>query len=604
MTINKVDTSGFAAAIANAKAGDTIAMVPEPGTLLLTKALPQLNAPNVTLMLDGLIARMKLKPTVYGTDIMHIAAMNQLGFSGTYPALAVDQKSAVDKLIAGKTVDPTAARSVVNAFLATLSPITERMWDAQPQRIEEITLNGLTYRIGIHWGSGLSKGILTVKEGVFGTYVEGATWENARMEGSNYNASGIRSQGGSLTRVRNKFRDCEDGVLASMPQGIPNPNGEWCAKYPTRLDMYGFNLDVDCEYDNCGGGGLAHGEYNGASLFNVSVGAHIIRANAGHGIKLDFGLQLVLGALIEDPNDSGGYVQCIDLNCGPSYVINSDIKKASMGTGNYNAPILIRNDRDPIADWLETSLLVMGNTITFDLPKPSSFVKALNEPKFANGWPGVPRPINKVVVQGNVFRCPAGALVAKTQVVAPPGAIIKDNVIIGMTDVVPDKRVPLPNYDWSPANLKSNVADVVSKVDPDATWTEKLLAMPLEPNGSVVVVLPPDDGGDPDPATDPETIPDPEPVPAPKPAPAPPPPTPEETIAMLQEKIDALTAASQALQEQVKSEVDAANARAAASDKARQAAEQERDAVKAELAAFKSTIAEDVAKLERDIQTE
>jgi hypothetical protein len=488
MTVLTVGTSDLPISVGNAKTGDTI--IGKPGTL---DKLITISASNVSLYLDGVILRPVLNPYVFKADIKNIVGMNALGFSGAFVDLTSSQKKAVATYLSTHTVDTTAATAFVNTFLATLSPIKDaRMFDANPQRTGSITYNGLNYLIPVHWHSNVPKGIVTVKTDVRGTYIHGGTYQNARMEGSSYNAAGIRTQQGSDLWVEAAiFQDCEDGVLAGHAY-IANPAGDWYHEQPpTRLDMYGFNVDKDCIYDNCGAIGKSHGFYGGNALVNLSVRPKSVRARGGHYRKFHGGLQVCIGGDFEDATDSIGVQQCIDMTSGPGLVINNRIVKATDG-GNPGPPVLMRNGREPIPDWFENALIVKGNDITYSLNHVSAFVQALNEAQYSdnNGdgirWPGVPKNI-RTVVDGNIFRCPGGYPVAKTPVLAPPGSTIGNNPIIGLNDSAPDVKVPLPNYAFTRASKNEDLADMLFKAYPDSqAWAPKLLASPTYPAGTII----------------------------------------------------------------------------------------------------------------------
>jgi hypothetical protein len=497
IVIIKVDLAALAwrTAILNAKDGDSFAPA-SPGTLLLDNPLPVLAAQGVSLYLDGLLFRMALSPAVYAAAKVRIAAMSALGFSGAYTDLdRTQQKAVTDAIavakIAGAPIDTGAVDAMVDAFLATLAPIRDsRLFDAKPIRTGQINYNGKPYTFDVHWQSKVGKGILTVKTGVWGTYVAGAIFENGRMEGESYNAAGIRTQGTDLFMERCTFRDCEAGWLGGR-MGISNLAGDWFSEDPAagKFDIYGFGIDVDCEYDNCGAaGGLAHGHYVNETLFDLSIRAHVVRSNGGHGLKFHGGLQLALEANIEDPADgTSAMEQAIDMTSGPGYVINCSIAKAT--SVNTGAPVMMRNGRDPIPGWFENAMIVRGNVITNSLLVSTSFVNVMNEAAFKNAYMGVPRPI-RAVIDGNVLR--GGAKIMNTPILAPADAFIGSNPIIGMNDPVVQTKVPLPNYDWSRTSWKSDLADVLAHVDPGRDWEAKLFASPTYPPG-ITVITPEED---------------------------------------------------------------------------------------------------------------
>lgn len=478
-------------ALASQKFGDDIHVA--GGTLVMTSAFAQqMAASNARLACDGDVTiRMVLKPNVYAIACTRIAAMSQLGFAGDYAALDSAKKLAVTKLVNTNPIDASGVTAAVNKFLATLPLVKDaRMFDAKPLRQGQITYNGKSYLFTINWPAGIGKGMLNTKPGAYGQIIEGFTWENGRMEGSSYNGSGIRVGSDGVLILRNIFRDCEDGFLSS-DMLAPNPSGAWYFQSLAkgRADLRGFIADVDCEFDNCGAGGNAHGRYAGQALYNVSARAHVKRSNGGIGLKFHGdGVSVAYAPTIDDTTDSGGILQCVDFDCGPSYLINGKLTKASAGTGNYQAPVLCRNDREPIPTWHENRFVVMGNVITYLLAHQNiAFVRALNATKFygdgkgGDFWPGVPKPISGVVMN-NVFRC--ANVVNKAQVELPAsGFAVAGNSVIDLKAAVPDMRLQLPNYEFGPASLLRDFADLISRVDPGRDWERRLFGMPVYPPG-------------------------------------------------------------------------------------------------------------------------
>lgn len=502
--------------LASMKDGDTLYV--SGGTCLMTSAFAaQFAASNAKLICDGDVTlRMVLKPLGVGANsvvVQRIAAMVALGYSGDVRKLTAAQMAAVNAKIAAGGLDYAGAAAKMNAFLATLSPLTDsRMFGVNLVRNGDATINGINVQWGIGWGSGIAKGMLNTKMGAINQVIEGFTWENGRQEGSSYNGSGIRAYTKGLIIRRNKFRDCEDGVLAG-DQSIANPGGDWYAQQMShgRMDMYGYLADVYCEYDNCGAGGNAHGRYVSPTLWNLSAYAHVIRTKDGNALKFHGdGVSVAFAANVEDATDTDGLLQALDFDCGPSYAINCDVTKATAGGGNYQAPILFRNDREPIASWSEPRSVAVGNVVTYLLPHANvGFVRAVNASSyFGDGtghdmWPGTPVPMTGIV-RSNVFRC--APLVGKLQTQVPANFDVGDNVLIDLNAPIPNKRISLPNYDFSDdSKVISNFVEIIGTADPAVTktWLPRLSAAKLFPGAS--------------PAPAPAPAPSPSPTPAPSP---------------------------------------------------------------------------------------
>jgi hypothetical protein len=458
------------------------------------------------------------------TVYQRIKAMNAQGWSGDFRALSASQKAAI---AAALPADYSDVKAIGAAYLKTFKPVTDaRMWDAQQSReiirLADITYNGKSYQFPLGWGYGLAKAILATKDGTCGQTIEGFRWQNARMEGSSYNACGIKGQGYGLLVIRNMFEDCENGWQHS-DQLQSNPTGEWYFQQMSRGRglMFGFAVDVDCGYDGCGANGNAHGGYTGQALWAASIRAHVKRANNGIGRKFHTDGPSIAYMLTVDDDGSnlGGLLQGVDYDCGPSYLINSAITKASMAGGtNYQAPVLARNDRDPLPAWMENRYVVMGNVITYLLNHQNiAFIRALNGKAFfgdgkgGDMWPGVPTPLTGIV-RKNVFRCANTA--GHQQVDLPPGFVVDGNVLIDLNAAIPDLRVPLPNYAFTRDSFINDLVDLITKVDPGRDWEAKLFGMPIYPVGAS--------------SSFPVSTPAPAPTPAPSPPPPAPGPTPEE----------------------------------------------------------------------------
>ena len=481
------------AATKAAAAGTTIGI--KPGTLVLDRAAIQLiTANNLSFVANGDVTiRAVLHPFATKIDTNRIAGMAAMGFSGSWRSLSKDQQDAVTAWLNTKPAPDTGvARTAVNSFLATLSPVRDsRMLDANPTRVGEITLNGKSYTFAVHWTAGLAKGIFTVKIGVWGSYFRGFKFQNA--SGGSSNGAAIRTQQRSdVFTDACTFEDCDDGVLAGGWQAIPNASGDWYNENPAigRQTVYGANVDRNCVYDGCGSPtGLAHGFYGGNCLLNLSVGAKAVRSNGGHYRKYNGGLQIMIGGDLQDDGTLKGLEQAGDFDAGACYVINTKATKNS--GGNDGAVILCRNGREPIPSWFENVLGVFGCVITDTHMHVGAAVRALDEMSFVKAagaksiYPGVPTPI-RAVIKGNVIRLPARSPLLKTPIVAPPGSVITPNQIIGMDDAYSDPTIPLPSYTWNRKTMFQEAADLLSKVDPENTFAAKLFSLPTYPPGVVI----------------------------------------------------------------------------------------------------------------------
>lgn len=516
--------------IANLKDGDTLYV--SGGTVVLPNAFAApFKANNAKLICDGdVTVRMITRPLLHSTKapdvlVKRIAAMVALGMSGDVRKLDPAQMAAVNARIADTTkpaLDWLAVANACNAFMATLEPLTDaRIFGANLQSNGVVTINGLTIQFGVGWGASVSKGIINATG--IQQVIENFTWENARQGGSSYNGSGIYCNGIGLIVRRNTFRDCEDGFRSS-DMLVPNPSGEWYFQHLSggRADLFGYVADLFCTYDNCGAGGNAHGRYCSQTLWNLSAFAHVIRTYNGNALKFHGdGLSVAYAALVEDATDTAGLLQAIDFDCGPAYAINNTVTKATAGGGNYQAPILFRNDREPIASWSEPRAVAMGNVVTYLLSHNNvGFIRGLNATAyFGDGqghdmWPGTPVPMTGIV-RSNVFRC--APLAGKIQTQVPANFDVGDNVLIDLNAPIPDKRVPMPDFAFSDTSVLQDFATIVATADPaaEAKWLPKLRAAKVFPPGYAA----------PSPAPAPQPAPQPAPTPTPAPVPGP---TPEE----------------------------------------------------------------------------
>ena len=204
------------------------------------------------------------------------------------------------------------------------------------------------------------------------------------------------------------------------------------------------------------------------------------------------GVSVAFAPTVDDTTDSGGITQCVDFDCGPSYVVNGGLTKASAGGGNYQAPILFRNDREPIASWSENRAVAVGNVISYLMSNLGvGFVRALNAAAyFGNGkrrdmWPGVPVPLSGLV-RNNVFRCPpvpGGQTKVQTQV--PADFVIDGNKLIDLLGAeIPDPRISTPDYAFSDASLLDDFSDIIYKAEGNTVpgWLTKLRSGKLFPS--------------------------------------------------------------------------------------------------------------------------
>lgn len=495
-------------ALANAKNGDGIYV--SGGTCLMDGAFKaDLAASNARLICDGDVTiRCILYPLAVATKVcQRIKAMATLGLSGDYRDLSPTDKTRVDAALPG---DASDVQAIVNTFMATLKPWQDsRMFGAPIKRTGDITYQGKSFQWGINWGSKIAKGILNCKDGAFKQAVENFTWENGRQEGSSYNGTGVYVASAGVIVRRNTFRDCEDGVRSS-DMLVPNPKGQWYFQHLSkgRADLYGYIASLYNTYDNCGAGGNAHGFYAGQALWSLSAHDRVIRTNFGIGLKFHGdGVSVCYAPTVDDASDTMGIMQAVDFDCGPCYVVNGVLTKATAGGGNYQAPVLFRNDREPIPSWSEPRGVAIGNVITYALNHSNiAFVRALNASAyFGDGqghdmWPGVPVPMTGLV-RNNVFR--TANPVGHTQTQVPANFVIDGNVLIDLNAPIPDLKVQTSNYAFSDASLLDDFADIVCKSEGSTpAWLTTLIAQPVFPSSFT-------------------PLPSPAPVPAPAPQPTP-----------------------------------------------------------------------------------
>lgn len=471
--------------------GDTVNVA--PGTLLWDTRKgqpPLLQALNLSCYGPGVTFRAVSWAYTNKVDLQHIVVMNAQGLSGDWLALSAAQQNAIADIIAKTPPDLTAITPIANACIKSFPDIRDsRLKDANPPSQGQITYNGKTYALPVRWTSGVSKGLFTVKIGMWGSYFRGFKFQNT--SGGDGNGAGIRGQGNDLWWEDCTFEDCQDGVLANSPMGVMNPNGLWYADDPpTRFDPYGFAVGKNNTYSGCGSGGLAHSRYAGHSICSIEYGSKSDFANAGNVLKFVGGAMFAIACDVEDDGTGQGELEPGDFNSGYMAAYNSTFVKASAGTGNYGECVFFRNNRNPLAPFMENAGIMRGCVAKYMLKHSAWWVRAQESPTFNTGgnptWPGAPTPI-RVIVRDNVFIAPAGYPVAKPPIGLPASADVGNNVFLLPGDPIPDTRISLPNYELTRTSLKQYVADLLS-LDPGIKpgLSSALGALPTYPSGVTV----------------------------------------------------------------------------------------------------------------------
>jgi len=500
MTVNP-NWTDVAYAITHSATSKTIEI--GPGTLIVDhKSLPNIAHHDQKFVGYGVTVRAVQYPGYVDVEMLELSVMAILGLPGDggYYALDKTQQATVQSYIKTHTVDVSAMTLAVQKYIAdNLKPIIDTTtFEAKPPKSAQVTVNGKPYLFSLKWRASVSKGLFTIQKDFWGSRFYGFRFQNARMDGSSNNAAGIRAQNTDALAADCSFESCEMGLLAGI-QGIAGPTGIWYPEVPNSplVSLYGFVMDVNCTYDWCGSplSGDAHPVYGGETLFDISVGAKSIRSNGGHFRKMDGGEQWMLDGILQDDGSDDGVEQCWDATSGACGLVNNVMLKISAGGGNFGPTVLVRNNRQPIPPKEENTAIIVGNDLTWaprQNPKHGcpGVVQVLEAPTFKvekstnTSWPGVPRPI-RTSIRNNILRCVAGAPAGQHGgISAPVGYENVNNVVLGLTDVGPNVKVPLTLDPWTRANLIKNWAALVSAVDPAAAarvaWKESL---PLYPTG-------------------------------------------------------------------------------------------------------------------------
>jgi hypothetical protein len=491
MVTTTVTVDKLMAAISNAGNYDTIECI-GGGMALVDGGVQPWKAQGLTINAYGATLRRVMHAQAYVVDEQRIAAMSILQIpGGSYASLTPQDKARVDAYIqANRNMDYSGVTTAANQFLATLKPITELWRNANPVTAGEITYNGKSYLLPIHW-TAIYGDILTPRVGVWNTTINGITLENAKIFN---NAAAVHGTGGSVWLQDSTMRDCDNGARANAAGLAKNANGDLFYDYPpTRFTAYCRIVGKNNLYDGCGSNGIAHAFYHGGVLYTIEFGSTAINMNAGNAYKFVSGVQLAFGCkVIDKGNTFAGVLEPGDFDSGYAGVFNCEFEKWTAGTGNTGEVILMRNGRQPVAPWFENALCVRGCTLTYGLNHQAWFIRALEEPAFNYGWSSAPYSMKptpiRTRIRDNVFICPPGYPVGKTPILIGTGpSDVGNNQLNTTNDPVPDVRVSLPNDDFNQSTWRQWVSDALSVQDPGtAPWLSRVTAMPLYPPGVTV----------------------------------------------------------------------------------------------------------------------
>jgi hypothetical protein len=484
VTTTAVTVDKLLAAIHNAKNGDTIECV-GGGMALIDGGVQPYGAQNLTIHAYGATLRHVLHAIAYDEDEKRIAAIDALGIPvQSYSQLNAQDKTHVDQYLKQNPgLDYSGVKDAAKMFLATLPPITELWRNTNPARVGEIGYHGKSYLLPIEWTAG-NGDILAPKVGVWNTSIYGIMLENAKTF---YNSAAVHGTGGGMWLQDATIIDGDNGRRGNAKGLVPSPTGDWFYEYPpTRFVPYGALIGKNNTYDGCGYGGISHGDYIGHVLYAIEFGSTAIHMNGGNAFKFVNGVMAAINCTaIDKGNTFDGVLEPGDTDAGAAYFLNNNFEKWTAGTGNYGSVIQHRNGRTPIASWFENAVVARGNRLTYGLNHQAWFIRANEEPAFVYGWPGKPTPI-RTLIRDNVFICPPGYPVGKTPILSGTGGSdVGNNVLITTNDPVPDTRISLPNYDFTPSTWRQWMSDAISAQDPkSAAWLAKLTAMPLYPPGA------------------------------------------------------------------------------------------------------------------------